>query len=294
VLNFPNGFAGTTSQFRFNGSSAKIVGSSLQLTSAANQAASIFARTSVNVARFSTSFNIQLLKGTNPIADGMTFTIQNAGLTAVGSAGGGLGYASLRKSVAVKFDLYNNTGEGVNSTGLYTNGASPTGTNSINLTGTGIDLHSGHVFSVAMTYDGTKLQVTITDTVTHATATQSYTVNIPTIVGSSTAFVGFTGGTGSLTAVQNILNWTYTVIPAGSAPAASPASVTTTTSPLAAALRAVVASPARQSPNSGKISALMYVAHSGKKRVRLIKPAQSPAHDAVIAGTDFWGLLDSL
>jgi hypothetical protein len=35
-------------------------------------------------------------------------------------------------------------------------------------------------------------------------------------VGANTAYVGFTGGTGGLTAVQAILNWTYTV---GNAPA---------------------------------------------------------------------------
>jgi len=29
-------------------------------------------------------------------------------------------------SVAVKFDLYDNSGEGTNSTGIYVNGASPT------------------------------------------------------------------------------------------------------------------------------------------------------------------------
>src|SRR5207244_3257984 len=57
------------------------------------------------------------------------------------------------------------------------------------------------------------LQVTITDTVTQATATQSYSVNIPAIIGANTAYVGFTGATGGLTAIQNILNWTYRATP---------------------------------------------------------------------------------
>jgi hypothetical protein len=39
---------------------------------------------------------------------------------------------------------------------------------------------------------------------------QTYLVNIPGIVGGNSAFVGFAGGTGGLTATQNILNWTYT------------------------------------------------------------------------------------
>src|SRR5262249_44796238 len=54
------------------------------------------------------------------------------------------------------------------------------------------------------------LKVTINDTGTGTSASQSYAVNIPSLVGGNTAYVGFTGGTGGLTATQNILNWTYT------------------------------------------------------------------------------------
>jgi enamine deaminase RidA (YjgF/YER057c/UK114 family) len=166
-------------------------------------AGSVFATNAVNVTNFSTQFNFQLLGGTNPTADGMTFTIQGVSNAALGGTGGALGYAGIAKSVAIKFDLYSNAGEGPNSTGLYTLGAQPNATNSINLTGTGIDLHSGHVFNAAMTYDGTTLQVTITDTTTQAKATQNYTVNIPNLVGANSAYVGFTGGTGGQTATQD-------------------------------------------------------------------------------------------
>jgi hypothetical protein len=214
TLDFSNGFAGTASRFTFNGASAKIVGSNLQLTDGGiNEAASIFVSAKVSVTSFITQFNFQLLPGTVPISDGITFCIQGAARADVGGSGGGLGYGGITKSVAVKFDLWNNAGEGPDSTGLYTNGLLPTLVNSVNLTGTGIDLHSGHVFNVGMAYDGTTLKVTITDTVTQAKATQSYVVNIPSVVGASTAYVGFTGSTGTHTAVQNILNWTYTITP---------------------------------------------------------------------------------
>ncbi|HZZ30144.1 MAG TPA: Calx-beta domain-containing protein [Pirellulales bacterium] len=214
MLNFPNGFVGTSSQLSLNGSSASIAGSNLQLTTGGkNQAASIFARTPVNVTNFSTRFALQFAGGTNPLGDGMTFTIQGTGMKALGSNGGNLGYGSIKKSIAVKFDLFSNAGEGANSTGLYTNGAAPTSAKSNNLNGSGIDLHSGHVFDVAMNYDGAKLTVTITDMVTQATATQSYTVNIPSLVGGKTAYVGFTAGTSANTAVQKVLNWTYAALP---------------------------------------------------------------------------------
>jgi hypothetical protein len=229
-LNFAGGFAGASGQLALNGS-ATINGSKLRLTDGSvGQGASAFATSQVDITRFSTQFSFQIFNTTNPSADGFTFAIQGVGANAIGVRGGGLGYGpdvaggsgGIAKSIAIKFDLYSNAGEGSNSTGLYTNGAAPTSAGSVNLTGSGIDLHSGHVFNVAMTYDGTTLRVTITDSVTNASATQSYTVNISSIVGSSSAFVGFTGGTGGLTADQNILNWTF------SSPLTAPRGLTAT------------------------------------------------------------------
>src|SRR6202035_4120904 len=117
------------------------------------------------------------------------------------------------KSMAVKFDLYSNLGEGSDSTGLYTNGASPT-TPFVDLTNTGINLHSGHTFNVHMTYDGATLVEQITDATNSTSFRTSFSVNIPSLVGGSTGYVGFTGGSGGLTAVQDILSWTY--VPSGS------------------------------------------------------------------------------
>jgi hypothetical protein len=108
----------------------------------------------------------------------------------------------------VKFDLYNNAGEGPDSTGLYTDGAAPT-VPAVDLSSTGINLHSGDTMTVNLVYNGTTLTMTITDTVTNASYTTSFTINIPSTVGGNTAYVGFTGGTGSETASQAILAWTY-------------------------------------------------------------------------------------
>jgi len=172
----------------------------------------------INITSFSTTFRLQSNASANT-ADGLTFVIQNAGVTALGAAGAGLGYQNIGTSVAVKFDLFSNATEGPDSTGLYTNGALPTNANSIDLSTSGVDLHSGHPMQVTLIYNGTTLSVTIFDTVTSQTATQNYTVNIPALVGANTAFVGFTGGTGGLTATQSILNWTFSP-PASQSPAA--------------------------------------------------------------------------
>ena len=80
--------------------------------------------------------------------------------------------------MAVKFDLFSNAGEGPNSTCLYTDGAVPT-VPAVNLTPTGINLHSGDTFNAAFTYNGTTLTVVITDTVTNISAAQTYTVEYP-------------------------------------------------------------------------------------------------------------------
>jgi len=62
------------------------------------------------------------------------------------------------------------------------------------LTNTGINLLSGDTFNVHMVYNGSTLTMTITDGVTNASYTTSWTINIPQTIGSNTAYVGFTGG----------------------------------------------------------------------------------------------------
>jgi hypothetical protein len=190
------------------------------------EASSIFLNSRVGVQNFNTTFAFRITPGTSPTADGMAFVIQGDGAGALGGAGGGLGYGSdhvggplgLPRSLAIKFDVFNNSGEGIDSTGIFTNGRSPTIRDpglapgfpdaSVDLTGTGIDLHSGDPFKVNLGYDGTTLTETITDTVTNASFTTTYVVNIPGLVGSDVGYMGFTGGTGGLTAVQDVQSWT--------------------------------------------------------------------------------------
>ncbi len=97
--------------------------------------------------------------------------------------------------MAVKFDIFNGSGEGSNSTGFYTNGASPT-LPALDMTSSGVNLHSGNTMGAHLMYDGTTLTLTVTDLVTTASYTTSTAINIPATVGGNTAYVGFTGGTG--------------------------------------------------------------------------------------------------
>lgn len=183
-----------------------VTGGLLQLTNGqTNEGTAAWYATPVPITSFTSDFTFEQLNAT---ADGMTFAIQNAGQSAVGQSGGGLGYQGIATSLAVKFDLFSNAGEGTDSTGIYTGGAAPT-VPAIDLTPTGIVLRSGDVMHAHMTYDGTNLTMTLTDTVTNATATEVFPVNIPSLVGGNLAYVGFTGGTGGSTSTQNVLSWTY-------------------------------------------------------------------------------------
>jgi hypothetical protein len=171
------------------------------------QAGSVFWDQPIGVGSFTTSFTFQL---SDALADGITFTIQNIGPKALGGSGAALGYAPIKKSVAIKFDIYSNAGEGTDSTGVYTDGATPT-VPAVNMTSSGVILRSGDAMVANITYNGTTLTMKLTDAVTKKIFTLSKAINIPSVVGADKAYVGFTGSTGGLTASQKIASWTYNV-----------------------------------------------------------------------------------
>ena len=217
-INFGLGFS-NPGCMQFNGST-DLDDSRLQLTNGGtDEAGSAFCTTPVDIRGFSTDFTFQL---SDAQADGITFTIQNSpsGSAALGPGGGGLGYGpdtpggapGIGESVAVKFDLYNNAGEGDDSTGIYTDGASPT-VPSTDLTSSGIDLHGGDTMAVHMTYDGVTLTMSLTDASIGKTFKTSWPVNIPAAIGGNNAYVGFTGGSGGETASQKIESWTFVSSP---------------------------------------------------------------------------------
>jgi hypothetical protein len=214
-VDFSSGFIGAGAKLTLNGAAA-VSGTALQLTNGtANQTASVFTTSPFDVTKFNTNFTFNIAANNNT-ADGFTFCIQGAGPTALGGGGGLLGYAGINNSVAIKFDLYSNAGEGTNSTGLYTNGATPFNVGSLAIpTATSVDLHSGHSMNVSLSYDGTTLNMAINDPTANRTYTHSWTIGIPGTIGSSTGYVGFTGGSGGSTAIQNILTWTYVATSSG-------------------------------------------------------------------------------
>ena len=225
IINFPSGFAGASNLIALTGN-AQFSGSTIQLTNTSgtypagyNEVAGVWYEAPVNISSFTSAFTMQI---TNPTANGMAFVIQNpaaatsrgansGGPFALGNARAELGYGGtdmgggIMSSIAVIFDFNSGSGD---LTGLYTNGATPTGS-SIDMTSSGLSLHSGNPLNVTLAYNGTTLAMTITDTKTRASFSKSWAINIPATVGGNTAYVGFTGSTGFSNATQNVSSWTY-------------------------------------------------------------------------------------
>ena len=140
-------------------------------------------------------------------ADGFAFILHTdpRGPTALGASGGaigmgsGTGIAAISKSIGFFINIYGN-----DSIGWAQNGVKGTATN--NIFGTANALQDGNVhFKLA--YDGRTL--TLTASQAGQTWTLSRAANLITELGDTTAWIGFTGGTGGSTCQQFIANPTF-------------------------------------------------------------------------------------
>src|SRR5262249_12930168 len=200
-----------------NGSAQFTTENLLRLNNNFGQGGSALEVQRVGIRGFTTSFQIRLHEGTQPNpADGLTFIIETGGPTALGFGGGSLGYQGIPNSIAIKLDVFNNEGESDNSTGLFFNGDFPglphaAGEGSIALDPNNVNLRSQSTKTITLTYNGTTLTETIHDPdpgkTNNGDFTTTYTLDIAGMLGADTAFVGFTGGTGGLFSLQDVLNW---------------------------------------------------------------------------------------
>jgi hypothetical protein len=212
VIDQSAGFS-NTSALTANGS-AQFAEGVARITNADDQTGSVFTNNPITIGSFTTSFTIRFHEGTQPnYADGITFVIQADSPTALGLGSVGMGYKTIGNSIAIKLDTFQNPGDpSDSSTGLSENGAAPSG--GLDTTANnGPLLNSQDPKLVSLSYNGTALTETITDTLnTQATFTASYNVNIPAVIGSDTAYVGFTGATGDSDywELQDVTSWLFT------------------------------------------------------------------------------------
>ena len=170
-----------------------------------------------HVEGFSTSFDFQLSEGSGNPADGFTFIIQANDTAQVGGGGGALGWVGILNSVAIKFDTYSN----LNQVGLYTNGAGisddPNDPRNRDVPTDRFDFipanGTGPVLNATITYDPVTdvLKLKIDDKNNPGTAPfeTSWTIDIASTIGSSSAWVGFTAATGGENMRHDILNFTF-------------------------------------------------------------------------------------
>ncbi len=212
VINPDGGFDNTTA-LTANGST-EFGENVARITDDDDQTGSVFSNNRITIRSFTTSFQIRFHEGTQPnYADGIAFVIQANRPTALGLGAGALGYQTIGSSIAIKLDTFENPGDpSDSSTGLFEQGAAPTsGIDTTSNNGPLIDSQAPKL--VTLSYDGTTLTETITNTLDPTQVfTTSYKVNIAAVIGSDTAYVGFTGATGDgdYWELQDVTSWTFT------------------------------------------------------------------------------------
>lgn len=159
----------------------------------------------VNTA-FSTSFKFNITTDAGNPTDGFTFLLQSQGINAVGQVGQGSGYAGLSPSVAVLF-----RGRSPAFIGVIENGVDPLPSEPAGAT-THVenDFYNQNEFAW-IDYNPLTTQLSVflgTSATKPGVADMITTVDIASIVGSS-AYVGFSAGTGGGYGDNDILNWSF-------------------------------------------------------------------------------------
>jgi hypothetical protein len=170
---------------------------------------SIFNNTPQSISQFTASFSY--VGGYDGGTDGANFVIQNSpsGVHALGESLYFRGYGSggITNSAALSLELYTAT-----QSGLFTGGVEGSSLPSGSPLTSPVNLHSGDLINVALTYDGSILHEQLLDTVTANTYSASFLANIPSLVGGSTALVGITASTnGGIN--QTFSNFQFTSVP---------------------------------------------------------------------------------
>lgn len=212
-------YAGPFDGWTLNGNAHLVDdGATLRLAEDNYQAGSAWAPTSISVAHdFHVAFSFRITGGSG--ADGLTFTVQNsaAGASALGGNGGGLGYDGIANSAAFIFDTWENGWDtdrapGPNTAAAIGGQLNNWGGNSV---GHSYDLRDKVLYSwVDYSAASQSLTLFVSDTDAKPLAAQeTLWVNLPSLVGGNTAYIGFTGATGGATDRHDILGVQITAVP---------------------------------------------------------------------------------
>jgi len=201
-------FNGSGIGWSLNGNNGGYLGNNtLQVTSGAgNENASSFFESPLYIGAFEASFTYTDVGDPGNGADGACFVIQNdaRGAAALGAGGGSLGFADITNSVGLEFNIYEGNAFGGVGMSFGVNGV----INEVENTSP-VVINSGDPINVYVTYINGVASVLLQDANTDEEFSASIPVNIPTVVGSNTAYVGFTGSDGGSVSTQQISNYQF-------------------------------------------------------------------------------------
>ncbi|MDR3543318.1 MAG: X2-like carbohydrate binding domain-containing protein [Desulfosporosinus sp.] len=179
---------------------------------------------------FSTYFVMNMNSGSNPPADGLCFVIQSNPAPVVGNWGAGLGFDTVPNSMAVEFDIWQNTGSDISTNKTYYDPSNnyvaivKNGDNTHNPANHDVvdtspgTLYGGGDINVWIDYDGTNLTATYgTSTTKSSSSNRSITENVGGYLNNQNVYVGFSGSTGLYMANMDVKKWYFsdTYVPGG-------------------------------------------------------------------------------
>lgn len=197
-------FSGFTINQNDGGSSPTVSGSTIQLTNANNETRDIFYNTPQNDSQFSASFIYRATSGfgsaTGRIAGSANQSFGASGISFPNATYGYDGFPG--KSIGITLEGQNN------ASGYYTDGVYGGGSPSVSP----VNLSSGDPIDVTVKYNGSSIQESLLDLTTSASYSNTFLVltPIPTILGSSTAYVGLAASANGGNAGEYIANLQYT------------------------------------------------------------------------------------
>ena len=164
---------------------------------------------------FETEFELRM-HGSNTLgtfgtfADGMAFVLQPDSAEQLGEVGGDLGYAGITPSAVVQFDIYQNPYDSPVPYISFMENGNP----EVHLAESGtlpFELYGETPVHAWISYDAEKHELSVyaapSPSSKPATPLFAYKVNLAELLHSNYTLAGFTAGTGSGDAVQEVLNW---------------------------------------------------------------------------------------
>ena len=176
---------------------------------------SVFDDTPQSVSQFTASFVFQAVGMPNNTSSfGASFILFNGSPNTVAESAEGIpdvfGLTDWRgvfyDGAAISLEYYSS----LSATALYDNpGAGVSGS----VSSSPVNLFSGDPIDVTLTYNGSILHENLLDATTFAAYDAYYVANIPSIIGSSTAYVGFTANTTNAAGTMDFSNLQFTTSP---------------------------------------------------------------------------------